>query len=198
VTGLLYVKLDLHPGSPIDVVADPTVDYFEIPTLPTPLEEVQAKAAQFFAKLDKLEIDKLVTSLTNTVEGLDRLINSPSLKETVDGLPETRRKVDSALTELEATLVSVRKLSDDVDDEVDPVMARARTTAEDASRTLRAAEVTLNKVSAFLEPDSPVVYRLSQSLDDLSQASRAIRRFAEDLERNPSVLIRGKATEDGQ
>jgi paraquat-inducible protein B len=196
VTGLLYVKMDLHPASPINLVADPTVDYFEIPTLPTPLQEAQAKAAAFLARLDKLDIEGIVESIGNSVTGLDRLINSPALKETIDALPQTVKKVDAALVEMESALVSVRKLSADLDSKVDPVVASLQQTAADAGKALQAAEVTLQRVSDLLEPDSPVVYRLGRSLDDLSQASRAIRRFAEDLERNPSILVRGKAIED--
>ncbi len=97
---------------------------------------------------------------------------------------------------MESALVSVRKLSADLDSKVDPVVDSLQETAADAGKALQAAEVTLQRVSDLLEPDSPVVYRLGRSLEDLSQASRAIRRFAEDLERNPSILLRGKAIED--
>ena len=44
VTGLLYVKLDRFAGTPVRLVADPGVPYEELPTIPTPLEELQSRA----------------------------------------------------------------------------------------------------------------------------------------------------------
>jgi len=93
VTGLLYVKLDLHPGSPVRLVADPTVKYQEIPSLPTPLEEVQMRAAEFLKKLEATDLAGLITSLHETVDGAKKLLNSPALQETIDTLPGTLRKL---------------------------------------------------------------------------------------------------------
>jgi paraquat-inducible protein B len=171
VTGLLYVKLDLFPGSDLRLVADPTVKYAEIPTLPTPLEEVQSKAAEFFAKLKEANIQGLVENLDSAVAF----------------------KLDGAIARLETTLKSVGELSDDFSAKIDPLARSVETTAKQAGEALRAATKTMQHTNTVLQPDSPVMFRLGRSLEDLSEAARAIRRLAEDLERNPSVLLRGKA-----
>jgi len=193
VTGLLYVKLDLFPGSDLRLVADPTVKYAEIPTLPTPLEEVQSKAAEFFAKLKEANIQGLVENLDSAVAGIDQLVNSPKLKETLDTLPDIALKLDGAIARLETTLKSVGELSDDFSAKIDPLARSVETTAKQAGEALRAATKTMQHTNTVLQPDSPVMFRLGRSLEDLSEAARAIRRLAEDLERNPSVLLRGKA-----
>ena len=193
VTGLLYVKLDLFPGSALKLVADPTVKYAEIPTLPTPLEEVQSRAAEFFAKLKEADIQGLVNNLGSAVEGIDQLVNSPKLKETLDTLPDVARKLDGAITQLETTLQSVGELSDDFGAKIDPLARSVETTAKQAGEALRAATMTMQHTNTVLQPNSPVMYRLGRSLEDLSEAAQAIRRLAEDLERNPSILLRGKA-----
>jgi phospholipid/cholesterol/gamma-HCH transport system substrate-binding protein len=192
VTGLLYVKLDLFPGSDLNLVADPTVKYAEIPTLPTPLEEVQSRAAAFFAKLKDANIEGLVKNLGSAVDGMDRLVNSPKLKETLDTLPQIARNLDGAITRLETTLTSVGELSDDFSAKIGPLTKSVETTAKAAGEALRAATSTMQHTNTVLQPDSPIMFRLASSLQDLSEAARAIRRLAEDLERNPSILLRGK------
>src|ERR1043166_8904494 len=46
VTGLLYIELDFHPGTPATLVNDPSIKYPEIPTLPTALERVEVQASE--------------------------------------------------------------------------------------------------------------------------------------------------------
>jgi paraquat-inducible protein B len=193
VTGLLYVKLDMHPGSELRLVADASVRYPEIPTLPTPLEEVQMKAAEFFAKLKEADIEGLIDHLSSTVEGIDRLVNSPKVNETIDSLPAIARKLDDAIARLSPTLDSIRDLSKSLDAKIDPLSSSLETTAKNAADALQTARGTLSNANTVLQPNSPVMFQLGRTLADLSEASQAVRRLAEELERNPSVLVRGKA-----
>lgn len=196
VTGLLYVKLDVQPGSEMRLVGDPTVTYPEIPTLPTPLEEAQMKAARFLAKLADYDVRALLNSLSGTVSGLDRLVNAPEIRETLASLPPLARKLDGAVEELRTVLASVRQLSSDFNTRTEPLTENLTAASRNASEALAAAKVTLERVSAFLQPDAPLQYQLNESLTDVAAAARALRSLAEDLERNPSALIRGKATSE--
>jgi paraquat-inducible protein B len=193
VTGLLYVKLDMQPGSELNLVADSTVSYHEIPTLPTPLEEMQVKAAEFFAKLQEADIKGMVDHLTSAIKGIDALVNSPKLNETLDTLPTIASNLDGAIARLSKTLASVEELAESFDAKIDPLSASLEATAKNAREALRAATNTLNSTDAMLQPNSSVMFQLGGTLSELSEAARAIRRFAEDLERNPSMLVRGKA-----
>lgn len=192
VTGLLYVKLDLHPGSPVRLVADPTVRYEEIPSLPTPLEEVQMRAAEFLKKLEAADVAGLIASLRESVDGAKKLLNSPQLEETIDALPATLRKVQAAGEDLEATLESVRNLSESVRGKIDPIGENLKATSKSAAETLDTAAAALDEVRAVLQPESPLFYQLNRTLADVSAAAGAVRRLAEELERNPAALVRGK------
>jgi paraquat-inducible protein B len=199
VTGLLYVKLDTYPDTPVNLVNDPTVPYPELPTIPTPLEEVQARAAQFLAKLDQLDLPGIVASLHRTVDGLDRLFNSPHLNATLEELPGAVGELKNASASANTALISLRKLSDDLDARLLPLGGDARQTMADARETLRSATASLEQVQLILKPDAPIVYSLNRSLSDLAEAAHAIRRVAEELEQDPSVLLRGKgAAEEGR
>lgn len=194
VTGVLYVSLDMHPDTELHFVADPAVEYVEIPTLPTPLEEAQMKATQFIAKLADYDLRALLDSLAHTVSGLDRVVNSPDLRDALAALPPAIRKVDGAAGELQTTLASVSHLADNVNGRVAPLASNLTEAMRNASGALAEAQVALERVSGFLQPDAPVPYQLGQSLSEVSVAARALRHLIEDLQRDPSALIRGKAT----
>jgi paraquat-inducible protein B len=192
VTGLLYVKLDVHPDSPLRLVADPTVRYEEIPSLPTPLEEAQMRAAEFLKKLEKTDLAGLIASLHETVDGAKRLLNAPALQQSIDTLPATLRKIEDAGE-------SLRTLSDNVRGKIDPIGANLEATSKSAAETLDTAAEALDEVRAVLQPESPLFYQLNRTLTDVSAAAGAVRRLAEELERNPSVLVRGKqVSKEGQ
>src|SRR6185436_3966139 len=90
-------------------------------------------------------------------------------------LPNALAQVDDAAAQLERTFAKVEGL------------------APDADAALVAARDTLRSAEGVLAADSPLLYRLDRTLDDLSAAAEAIRHFAEDLERNPGILVRGRA-----
>jgi paraquat-inducible protein B len=198
VTGVLYVDLAMFPGTPAHMEGGPSVPYPEIPTLPTALEQAQQAAADFISRLDKLDIAGLIKSVNNTVANLNDLLASPSVRQTLDELPATMKKVDGAVDQLRQTLASVESLSGELKTGIQPLGHRLATTADNAGQAMLAARDAMQRVQVFLEPESPVVYQLGHTLSDLSLAAAAIRRFAEDLERNPSMLVRGRAVNEGQ
>lgn len=192
VTGILYIDLDLYPDTEARYSADASVEYPEIPTLPTPLEEVQMQAAKFLARLEEVDFKGLVDSLAGTATGLDRLLNSPGLQTALTQLPQSMHNLDTALEDARATMVSLRALAAGLERQVEPTLQSVRGTADSASAALLAAHGTLERVAGVLEPDSALLHQLGQSLHDLSIASVAVRRLAEEIEQNPSVLLRGK------
>jgi paraquat-inducible protein B len=195
VTGVLYVKLDLYPGSELKLVADPTVAYPEIPTQLTPFEEAQMKAAKFLAHLERVDLEGLVASLQTALDGINGVVTSKGLHDTLDALPATMAKFDQTRADMSASAASVSELSTNLGTRLDPTIESLRVAMTNASATLDATTQTMSNVRTLIASDSPVLYDLRRSLADLAEASRAIRRFADDLERNPSVLVRGRAVE---
>jgi paraquat-inducible protein B len=189
VTGLLYVALDLRPDSPLNLVQDKAMRYQEIPTLPTPLEEVQAKASEIITRLEELDFRRLVDSTTEAIEGVGELVRSPKLRAAVDSLDGTVARLDDAAA-------SVQRLADGLERRLDPLSTDLRTASRSAGEALRGAEATLASVRALLEPGSPITHQLEKTLTDVSAAARAVRTLAEYLERNPSALLRGKDVRD--
>lgn len=193
VTGILYVKLDIDPNSEMRLVNNPRVSLVEIPTKPTALEEVQRKAAQFLARLDKLDVEGLISSLTRTVEGIESLVNAEGLTKTVDTLPSIATKLEATIDEVGKTLAEVREIGAGLGGQAEAAVTSLEETSERAGETLAAARTTLTSINRVLDPESSTLYQINSSLQDLAQASRAIRFLAEELERNPTMLLRGKS-----
>jgi phospholipid/cholesterol/gamma-HCH transport system substrate-binding protein len=189
VTGVLYVSLDIFPGTPVRLVADPHVPYTEIPTVPTPLEEARATLSRLVTRIQQIDIERLVGSLQETVDGLKRITNSPGVQHAADSLDETVHTLNEAAA-------SVRTLANNLDR---TLPASLRTTSENASTALREAQGALGGVRTLVDPEGPLAFRIARTLDDLSGAARAVRDLAEYLDRNPSAVVRGRpVSEDGK
>ena len=64
VTGVLFVGLDFFPGSPIALVHGDRPDILEIPTMPTALERASQTISKLAARIENLDIEGLVRSVT--------------------------------------------------------------------------------------------------------------------------------------
>lgn len=185
VTGVLYVALDLFPDTQAVLVDPPGLRYKEIPAIPTTLARVQSAAEEFIAELRAMKLPELVDSGTEFFDALNRKIESPQVQKLLDDLDPTLQNVN-------ATLASFRKAADNLDENLGAVRADLGATSESAEKALAAASATLNTAKSVLEPGSPMSYQLTRTLEEVAAAARAIRNFAEYLDRNPGALLRGR------
>ncbi|GIW40934.1 MAG: paraquat-inducible protein B [Candidatus Binatia bacterium] len=189
VTGLLYVSLDFHPGTPIDLVKPPNVPYQEIPTLPTILEEAQTAASEIIAKFQEIDLAKLVDSATETMQSLNEILRSPTLRAAVESL-------DGTVENLDRTVASIRKLAEDLNSHLGGVTKSLERTAGEATRALEEARLTLEALRELAEPGSPLTHQIGKTMEDVAAAARAFRNLAEYLERNPSAILRGRGGDE--
>jgi paraquat-inducible protein B len=179
VTGVVYVELDFRPGTPVTLFPNET-EYDQIPTLPSTLQEFNRTASRVLNELSGVEFGPLISSITRTVEGIDRTVNSP--------------EIHLALANVNRTLDGMRHLTDEVSRNVGPIAEDVRAATAKVIAGLKRVEQTLLGVQQLLEPESPLAYDLQRSLERLGNAADSIRNLADYLDRNPSALIRGRAT----
>jgi paraquat-inducible protein B len=196
ITGQLYVDLDFHPDAePAQINWEGR--YPQMPTVPTPMEEITTSVTQLLKKLEKLPIEQIGNDLRDTVQGAKRLVNSAQLQEAIAALNQTLSQVQqftatltrvispelrSAMANLNTTLKYSEKLVRNFD----------RTVVPELDATLQAAQSTLSTVQGSVSKDSPLYYELMRVFKELSGAARSIRVMADYLERNPDALIYGK------
>ena len=208
-TGQLLVYLDFFPGTPITLVGlDP--DVREIPTIPTALEQLQARVEKIIDKLGAVKIDDLIKEVSLTLKGAKDLMSSPELKSAIVSadsalksansaiqdaqvvlkrldakLESVGANADGALTDTRALLVDAKKSLAKIDAQVEPLAASIR----DASTS---AQGTLRTVDRAVDGDSRMGYEAVRALRDVGDAARSLKALADYLERHPEALLRGK------
>ncbi|HKY09530.1 MAG TPA: MlaD family protein [Candidatus Binatia bacterium] len=201
VTGLLYVGLDLFPNTPVRLVqtAGGNYRYPEIPTTPTTLEQAQDAATRIIAKLEELDFKNLTKSLTETVDGVNALVNSPELKASLRALQQTMPKVDEALismrkaaTSMDESIVSLTKSLEQTSDATREAVQQAAIAIKQTDGALKAAETAMVNVNGIMDQDSPMFYEFRRSLREISAAARTLRLLSGYIERNPRALIFGR------
>jgi paraquat-inducible protein B len=185
VTGLLFVQLDFFPDSPVTLVLPAGPKSREIPTLPTAIEQVRSAAENLFRRLEQVHVEDLVKSLTQTVDAIRGVVTTPELRQAIQALPATVASINQTLT-------SIREMKANLDAKAGPLLDSLKETSEKGGAALDQARSTLQTVQGAVEPDSPLSTQLSGSLQEVSDAARALRLLATYLERNPSAIVRGK------
>ena len=99
------------------------------------------------------------------------------------------------LENLDQTLTGARKLLSDADAQLVPPL---KTGLEDLHRTLVAVERAMNNANAtLLESNAAAQEDLRNALSEFTRAARSLRVLTDELERQPSSLIRGKTEPSG-
>ena len=170
VTGQQYVALDFFPNAEPKRITYQG-DYPVIPTLPTQIEEIASKIGQFITKLDKLPLDQIGNDLKDTLHGARRIANSPEIGEAL-------RSLNAAVKEIQMLTAALRT-----------------GTAPELNAVLKQAQLSLATSKAVLETDSPLQYRMKETLEELSDAARSLRVLVEYLENHPESIVTGKGSE---
>ncbi len=189
-TGLLYVELDFFPDTPAHLVLKPGQSkYHEIPTIPTQFEVIRESAMHALARLDKVDFEGMALSMKEAATAIRDVAQSEQLKSTLVSLSAT-------LESLQKTSAAARRDLDGLNAGMRPLVASLEKTSDQATLVLQQTRSTLTSLQESINPNSPAIYNLSRAAASLDKASRAVRNLANDLQRNPSMLIRGRVQED--
>ena len=191
-TGMRYVDLSLHPKAPVNLALQPgSSPYREIPTIPTDLEAVQARATQALARLEVIDFQALADSITRAANSIQELANSPSLKATLEEMKGTT-------AQLNQTVISMRAVFDQANKKMGPLVANLEKTSNETTLTMQQTRATLLQLQYVTDPESPMAVRLADALDGLTTASRQIGELSDYLHRNPSSVVRGRYFSESQ
>ena len=185
-TGQLFIQLNFQPGTPINLVGDGMYQskYDEIPTLPTPIERLSKSLQDFPA-------DKVLKNIAAITEGMDKLVNSPQLTESVTALHAALDELKSLVTKINTEASPLASNANSMVDDARAVLGNINTAVDDAKGALRQAERTL-KSTDDLVGDEQLATRMEQALTAITSAARSIQLLAEEIERRPESLIRGR------
>ena len=202
VTGKLQVSLGFYPDRPVKLVgADQR--YPEIPTIPSTIQEITKK-------IEKLPLEQIFKDIGSAADGINRLVNSPEINKTLrsvsvaadeakDLIGKLDARIDPLVLNVEAAVKDARMLLQNIDRQVEPLGPSIQRASDGIDKTLKSAEAALNSaqkaidgVEGTISEDSPLVYQLNKTLEEVSNLARSIRHLADYLERHPESVLRGK------
>jgi len=153
----------LGGGSPAEIPAAATTD----------IQGIESKANQILAKVDAIPIQQIGDDLRQVSDHLKTIASSPRLMQIVRQIDETTAQLDQTVRQ--------------VGPEIQPIVVKLRRTADEADSTVAAARKVVAGDPASQDSDIP------SALHEVTDAARSIRALADELERRPESLIKGKA-----
>ena len=194
VTGILYVSLDMVPDASRPVFHQLKPEYSEMPTMPSQVQQllanlehfdlpgISAKLTALLSRLDTslghLDLAHINAGVTNLLEAANQLLTGPDLTNSVVSLRRTLNRAETLLTR--------------IDGHIDPVADNLTNTLFEAQKTLGDVRRAAQNFSDLLGPDNSFGSDLTQALEQLGNAGRAVADLAEFLERNPNAILAGR------
>ncbi len=201
VTGQLVVELDLHPEmEPVYRGLNPP--HPEIPSIASNIQLIFSNLQSWFSEFsESIDVQKLGADVQSLVDGVDKLVNSPELQQTLAGLNRLVNAEDTqalpgelrgSIDAFRAAVADTRSLVRNVDEGLEPIVENLGTSLNKLDSTLAAGEDALRMATEQLQGDSELAVELNDTLDEVKDAARSLRIFLDYLERNPEALLRGK------
>ena len=165
----------------------------EVPTIQSEYDAVTKK-------LEDADIEGAIRSVERTLGNLDAVLTTPELKQAIKDLPgavtsirHAAQTVDREVTQLSRsgrddiatstaalrqTLASVQSLATDLDRETASTLGRANT--------------AIDATNAALDPNGRTMIQAQRAIDDIAATAARLRNFVDRVDRDPSILIRGR------
>ena len=197
VTGQMGVELDFRADTPPALLGGGRNKLPEIPT-------TQDKLDALIAQVQDLPVADLMAKLLRTLDTLDQ-----TLLVTQRTLQTSGREINATAAQTRATLGTVSEVLKDVRTQTQATLVSVQTLAEASTKTVTqaqpdiaqtllhtrqaadAAQLAMSRIAELSAPGAPMRADLESALADLSQTSRSLRSFADQLDRHPSTLLFG-------
>jgi len=223
VTGKLLLAMNFYPESPLTLYRLEE-DLIEIPTVPTklemltktledlPVEELFYDIKEAVSDIRKLVgsplLPEAVGTLKVTLDDLRGVVADvrsttvPQANATLADYGELARSLNKQMTPVTASIADAARQAEimlnSVNNQMEGVLRSATAALEAIRNTLDRATGTLQSVEAMTKADSFIQRDLSEALNEIEKAARAVRRLAETIDTRPEVLLRGKPVQGGR
>jgi len=184
VTGMLYIKLDFFPDTPVELKGL-NEDYTEIPSTPTSGELLQERLLHGLEQIERMPLVEITEELHATLQGVQ-----VSLQE-INKLAGHFQDIDTreTLAILNRSLDAAEGLITNLNSQLDPITSSFVDTSQAAQDTLKSIEAFMGSLEDSAAEER---YELRTMLIELSKANRAIRVLVDHLQRDPRSLVWGK------
>lgn len=199
VTGQLFVEINFRPETPVKLMAGENPPYPEIPSIPSPKEQLENTIDEVVSQVRKMPIQQTFEALLNSILELEKLIKSPEVAVSLSTLEHTLQdtqklihdldgKVEPLASDLHGTLKESRLLLENINKNSVPVLLSAREAMRSTQDAMGQAKATL----ATLDQAAGQNAAFDSALRDLGSAAKSLRILADYLERHPDAVLYGK------
>ena len=179
-TSQLFVELDMHPGSPINLSGSDT-PYPELPTLPTSnFGAITQSAEDLLAKLNAVDIKEVTSVLIDTIKtanktmhNADKAIESANTLIGAPGIPE-------AIENIRITLKNFKNITQKVDDS--NLIASATKTFSSVDKTINSADKAINNANTLISAPG-----IPEAIEDIRIALKNFKNITQKV--NDTNLI---------
>lgn len=195
-TGLLYVQLDFHPNSPVQL-ADLDSPYLQVPTIPTELQKLSRQLEEIDAAQVAIDLREIASGLKTIITG-DKFQALPGqIESAVLSLSQLSEELRASLAnsgpKLDLVLDNTAATAATANEQLPRIANMVEQNLEVLAGSMQAFEKTLGEVNNLVREDSPTTYELNKALRELALAGRAMQLLAKTLEEQPEALLRGKS-----
>ncbi len=201
VTGKRYVDLAFYENSTA-VFRDQAGKYVEIPTLPSEMQQLSRL-------MENINLEEMYNKAFNALSSLDKLttglvetLNEPKTQQLVDNLSTAAASLNSILSQFDADVSPILKkvnngldrfniLASHADQMVTSLDTQIKPFVSDMAVTLTHLDTTLQQAEKTMQPNSPLYYRVTETMHQLEKTARSIERLSEFIYRNPDTLLFG-------
>jgi len=212
-TSQLFIELDMHPGSPVNLSGSDT-PYPELPTLPTSnFGAITQSAEELLAKLNTVDIEEVTSVLVDTIQtanktmhSADKAITSAKTLIEAPGIPEAIENVRVALQNFKnitqkmddsnliasatKTLSSADKAINNVDKAIsstDKIINSASNTLSGVDQTLSSADKAINSANKLLTAPG-----ITEAIEDIRIALKNFKNVTQKLDDSNLVASASK------
>ena len=107
-------------------------------------------------------------------------------------MADVKTLLKNTSNDLHGVSSDLRKLLQNVDVEVKPVMQEIHTVLISANKAMDGATKTLVTVDGFVGDRSDTRRKLNRTLDQFTAAAESLKSLMDYLERHPKALLKGK------
>jgi paraquat-inducible protein B len=187
ITGQLMIELDFYDNKPAVFLGDGKIS--EIPTVQSSLDEISRTLAN-------IPFEQIADKLTKSIEGIERIVNSPELSSTIKSLDGAIKDIQSLVRNVDNKIGPLASeyglLAKNVNGEIDKLADAIAKTLATAEQATEQAKQFMIKTGDVTSANSPVVYELTRTLQELSAAAQALRTMSDTIAQHPESLLYGK------
>ncbi|WP_137176997.1 intermembrane transport protein PqiB [Roseomonas sp. AR75] len=153
----------------------------EMPTAPGQFASILDGVNQVLARIEALPLQQIGDNLNETIAGVNTLVRGPELAGAIASLQGTLATAEQTLRQIDAAAAPALRT-------LPQLVTSLNNAATQAGRLMTSVNRGYGDESQFRRD-------LDRMLDQITTAARSLRSLADQLNRNPEALIRGRSTQ---